>query len=461
VCRRLSRHEDRWFRATLGAILALWAWVLWPDFEDGGFGWGHQQSIATRSPGSAAAVPGGLTLSAKSHLAGTAVAAADRVERRLPQIGSTMPEIGVPETSALPAAASAETPPPASAAPELSVAAAAGAPASDAPALTAAALGAEAVLVGRAEAAIEPAAPPPAKPGAVDGAGSVRDMPELSVAAAVLPHGPAEPSTPAWLRNAVPSTNDGRPAIAVVIDDMGFNRRAAAVLNRLPGPLTLAFLPYATKLDEQSRAARAAGHELLVHVPMEPRGQESPGPNALTSQLDSAELISRLRTQLRSFRGFVGINNHMGSLLTADPGRMTILMAELRRQGLLFLDSRTTSQSVAAREAARIGVPHALRDVFIDHNLDRASVLRALERVARIALDQGHAVAIGHPHDVTIAALEAWLPTLEARNIALVPISAIVARRSCASGTFLVANACARYAVGSPAPAATVPIPRT
>ena len=267
----------------------------------------------------------------------------------------------------------------------------------------------------------------------------------------MLPPASADQRTPTWLRNAVASTIDDRPALALVIDDLGLNRRAAAVLNRLPGPLTLAFLPYATKLDEQTRAARAAGHELLVHVPMEPRGQESPGPNALTSQLEPAELITRLRTQLRSFRGFVGINNHMGSLLTTDPERMAILMAELRRLGLLFLDSRTTPQSVAAREAERVGVPHTHRDVFIDNDLDRASVLRALERAEQIARHHGHAVAIGHPHAVTIQALEAWLPTLAARDIALVPISAIVARSSCASGMLLVADACARYAVAATA----------
>jgi polysaccharide deacetylase 2 family uncharacterized protein YibQ len=266
----------------------------------------------------------------------------------------------------------------------------------------------------------------------------------------------------------VASAIDSRPAVAVVIDDMGFNRRAAAAINHLRGPLTLAFLPYAAKLDEQTRAARAAGHELLVHVPMEPRGREWPGPNALTSQLAPAELVSRLRTQLGSFRGFVGINNHMGSLLTTDPQRMGLVMAELRRHGLLFLDSRTTPQSIAAREAERIGVPNAVRDVFIDHDLDRASVLRALERTERIAREHGHAVVIGHPHDVTLEALKIWLPRLEARDIALVPISAIVARRSCASGIVLVADACARYAVaataperGARTPAVTARSPRT
>jgi hypothetical protein len=257
--------------------------------------------------------------------------------------------------------------------------------------------------------------------------------------------------TPTWLRNAVAPVVDDRPAIAVVIDDLGLNRRGTAALNRLRAPLTLAFLPYATDLDEQTRAARAAGHELLVHVPMEPRSQDWPGPNALTSQLGPAELVSRLRGHLRSFRGFVGVNNHMGSLLTTDPERMAILMAELRQRDLLFLDSRTTPGSVAAREAERSHVPFAERDVFIDNDLELKSVLRALAHAENIARHRGYAVAIGHPHDVTIDALKRWLPTLAARRIALVPISTVVARHSCASGLIVVGNDCERYAVAESA----------
>jgi hypothetical protein len=118
--------------------------------------------------------------------------------------------------------------------------------------------------------------------------------------------------------------------------------------------------------------------------------------------------------------------------------RMAILMAELRQRGLLFLDSRTTPASIAAREAERAGVPYAERDVFIDDDLDLRSVLRELARAESIARYRGHAVAIGHPHDVTIEALKRWLPTLDARGIALVPVSTVVARRSCASGIVLV-----------------------
>lgn len=250
---------------------------------------------------------------------------------------------------------------------------------------------------------------------------------------------------PTWLRNAVaPAIYEG-PMIAIVIDDLGMNRSGTAALNRLRAPLTLAFLPYAPELDEQTRAARAAGHELLVHVPMEPTGGEWPGPHALTSQLGSAELTSRLRAHLRSFRGFVGINNHMGSRVTADAERMDTVMAELRKHDLLFLDSRTAPGSVAGREARRWQVPYAERDVFLDNEIELTAVLRQFVVVENIARRRGYAVAIGHPHKVTIEALRRWLPTLDARGLALAPISAIVARRYCVEDGPAPVDACTHY----------------
>jgi uncharacterized protein len=183
----------------------------------------------------------------------------------------------------------------------------------------------------------------------------------------------------------------------------------------------------------------------MVHMPMEPAGDEYPGPNALLASLEPTELVSRLRSYLESFPGFVGANNHMGSLLTADSHLMSLVMAELHRHGLLFLDSRTTPRSVAAREARRLNMPYAERDVFLDNKIDRDAIVRQLARVETIARSKGYAVAIGHPHNVTIEALRAWLPTLDARGFALVPISAIVARRACAEGAPALHDACARY----------------
>ena len=251
---------------------------------------------------------------------------------------------------------------------------------------------------------------------------------------------------PSWLKNAVTTAvADERPMIAVVIDDLGLNRPKTAALNELPSPLTLAFLPYAGRIDAQTEAAQAAGHELMLHLPMEPVGSEWPGPNALTTRIDEEEFADRLEKNLGRFDGFVGINNHMGSKLTADRTRMDVVMRELRKRDVLFLDSKTSARSVAGDVAAQNGVPNTTRDVFLDHVIDIATIKRQLSRVESIARRTGSAVAIGHPHGATIEALSTWLPSLEARGFVLAPISAVVARRACSSGVLIADETCGRY----------------
>jgi uncharacterized protein len=447
--RRLRRilFERRFATAQLSlAVVGLLGgiWLLWP--QDDEHARQHQerwqQSLQTSPPGEvdrvaldggasegearasrevaparvrseqlAPAIADGLAISAREQVVGSSARAAVSLEEPGPaRVTAARPEVGLPDVAApevrkpqdAPAALAAVTPPD----------------------------GVEPSGPGRAEVLPEVQVEPEPR----------TDLAALPVLRApTLP--PARGGTPAWLRNAVPSPAvDDRPVIAVVLDDLGMNRTSTAAINRLKAPLTLAFLPYAGALDRQTEAARAAGHELLVHVPMEPVGKEWPGPGALVSSLDDGEILRRLRTQLQSFDGYVGINNHMGSLLTADRHRMAIVMAEMRRNGLLFLDSRTTGASVGAAEARRHGVPHATRDVFLDNDIDAPYIERRLAEVERVARRHDMAVAIGHPHDATIAALRRWLPTLEAKGFALVPISTIVARRACTQG--LVDDVC-------------------
>jgi polysaccharide deacetylase 2 family uncharacterized protein YibQ len=430
---RLRRYliEHR-FNAAQGAlgVVALTAglWLLWPAPPDRVVehhdAWQRSLQMASQDfigrneafrDGLVPVTTASLAASAKTEMpAGMALADRRGTGVRLAQIARTMPAIGVPESG--PATAEAV---------DLAV---------DLPArLT------RPVELGAAATAMRSAtavATANAKPEWVLAQALPRRPPPI-----VEDHG-----TPTWLRNAVAAPlADGRPAIAVVVDDLGLNRRGTAALNQLKGPLTLSFLPYAGALEEQARAGRAAGHELLLHMPMEPTGHEWPGPNALLSTLAPHDLVARLRAQLASFPGFVGVNNHMGSLLTAEQAPMALVMAELRSRGLLFLDSRTTAQSVAGDEAQRAGVAHAARDVFLDNDLDLASIRRQLALTERIARRRGSAVAIGHPHDATIEALRGWLPSLERRGFVLVPVSSIVARESCADGLLASPTACGLY----------------
>lgn len=251
---------------------------------------------------------------------------------------------------------------------------------------------------------------------------------------------PSKDGTPPWLAYAVPvppQAVGGKPMIAVVIDDLGLDRRRSARVIELAGPLTLAFLPYAQELPAQTAFGHAKGHELLVHVPMEPVGASyDPGPdsNLMKVGLSADEIRNRLERDLAQFAGYVGINNHMGSKFTADRAGMRIVLKELQDRGLLFLDSRTSAQSVGAEMARDLGIPFAERNVFLDNVPTLIEVSTQLEKLELYARQYGHAIAIGHPHDGTIEALAAWLPTLEAKGFALVPVSAIVKRQATLAG---------------------------
>ena len=255
--------------------------------------------------------------------------------------------------------------------------------------------------------------------------------PPLPVPTHTPPPRPAPRTEPAWLRFATPAAAGGaRPLVAIVLDDLGLDRVRTAAAIRLPAPITLSFMTYAEDLAQQTAAARRAGHELLLHVPMEAVDRrEDPGPHALYTALSRGEILDRLRWDLGRFDGYVGINNHMGSKFTADVQGMAPVIAELRAHGLLFLDSRTTAASAGIRLAAADGVPHAGRDVFLDDELAPAAIARQLAELEAVARRRGSAIAIGHAHDATLAALRAWLPTLAENGYALVPLTAVVRYR--------------------------------
>lgn len=218
----------------------------------------------------------------------------------------------------------------------------------------------------------------------------------------------------------------GKPVIAIVIDDMGVDRRRSNRMIGFQGPLTLSFLTYAKDLKEQGAQARAKGHELMLHVSMEPSSNKvDPGPNVLLVGQKPETILQRLRWGLDRFEGFVGINNHMGSKFTSHVASMRVVIQELKKRGLLFLDSRTSGRTVGAKLARRAGVPYVERNVFLDHDDDVEKIKAQLKTVENIARKRGRSVAIGHPRDATLKALEGWLSTVTSKGFQLVPISAL------------------------------------
>jgi uncharacterized protein len=218
-----------------------------------------------------------------------------------------------------------------------------------------------------------------------------------------------------------------RPRLAILIDDLGNDEAAVGRIAAWKVPVSTAVLPALPGSERAARQLELAGKEVLLHLPMEPRGYPGvrPGPGVvLTSQSDE-EIARVLETDLASVPGAVGVNNHMGSLATADARVMRSVAGVLSRRGLFFVDSRTTDATVAREAAEAAGVRAASRRVFLDDTQDQDAIRRQLAEAVFRARSEGSTIAIGHPHSITLAVLEHDLPRLES-DVQLVRVSELV-----------------------------------
>ena len=256
------------------------------------------------------------------------------------------------------------------------------------------------------------------------------------------PPEPARPAIPTTPRPRVPRSprvpvpRSPRPAaaepftplVAILIDDLGNDAAAVRRIAAWPYPVAGAVLPDLPGSGQAARALLESGKEVLLHLPMEPEGYPAvrPGPGVVLRSQSDREIAETLERDLATVPGATGINNHMGSAATADARVMGAVAAVLARRGLFFVDSRTTGSTVArdAAEAAR--VPSASRRVFLDDVATDEAVGRSLDELVRRAREEGEALAIGHPHPVTLGVLERELPRLEKRGVRLVRVGELV-----------------------------------
>jgi uncharacterized protein len=211
------------------------------------------------------------------------------------------------------------------------------------------------------------------------------------------------------------------PKLAIIVDDMGNDRETAESLIALPFPLTFSILPHLPLSGQIADAAAHRGDEVMLHLPMQPDSETTPTEAIeLRLGMPGGEVRSVLAGMLQTVPHASGVNNHEGSRATADPALMDELMPALRERGLFFIDSRTSASTVAYDTAHRYGVRAASRKVFLDDSTNEAAIRGQIELAARDAEQNAEAIAIGHPHPETIAALREVLPRLEKRGIQLV-----------------------------------------
>jgi polysaccharide deacetylase 2 family uncharacterized protein YibQ len=216
--------------------------------------------------------------------------------------------------------------------------------------------------------------------------------------------------------------------IALVIDDLGHDVAELRPLEGLGVPVTYSVLPYEEQTPQVVAELRRRKAEILLHLPMQPKNGENPGPGALLQGMSDGELKQKTEAALTAVPGAMGVNNHMGSLLSAEEGPMTTVLEVLAERGLFFLDSRTSAETVGYKVAVRMGVPAAERQVFLDGEATPEAIHEQFQRLLAMARAKGAAIAIGHPHPETLAALLREVPKAKAEGFEFVPVSYLLTR---------------------------------
>lgn len=220
----------------------------------------------------------------------------------------------------------------------------------------------------------------------------------------------------------------GQPRIAIIIDDLGYHLEAGRRAIALPGPITFAILPGAPRASALARWAHESGKEVLLHLPLQANIEDGDyEPVSIDLDMSREDVSATFDEAFNLVPFVIGVNSHRGSLLTRHPGHMRWLMDEIRaREGLFFVDSYTTAESVAMQIASEAGVEAVRRDVFLDPDRTPETVARQFERMKVLARKRGVVVAIGHPYGATLELLERELPKLREQGIELVTISELI-----------------------------------
>ncbi len=221
------------------------------------------------------------------------------------------------------------------------------------------------------------------------------------------------------------------PQIAIIIDDLGYTLKRDSRAIDLPGPVAYAFLPDTPHAKKLAAKAFLQGKEVLLHQPMESLDGNKLGNGGLHLNMTEAEVMQTVRANLQSIPHAIGINNHMGSLLTRHPGHMQWVMNAVYQQGnLFFIDSRTASRSAAHKVAQETQIPSLQRDIFLDTWVNPNKIRQQYRKLLKLARKRGYALAIGHPFPETINMLKKELPRLKSQGIELVAVSELVKQKN-------------------------------
>jgi len=227
------------------------------------------------------------------------------------------------------------------------------------------------------------------------------------------------------------SNNYPKSKIVIIVDDLGMNKKPIDQLLKIPAPITFAILPYLPYSSYAAENADKKGWDVILHMPMEPKessgytGSDA-GDNVLLVGLPKNTILTKLNNSLTSVPHVKGVNNHMGSKFMENGELTELILKDLKKKGLLFVDSKTSSQSKGYETAMRLGMRTAQRDVFLDNSSkDSQYVKSQLKKLIEISKKRGYAVGICHPYPGTVKALSEMMPQIN-KEVEVVSISNII-----------------------------------
>ena len=217
-----------------------------------------------------------------------------------------------------------------------------------------------------------------------------------------------------------------RGRIAIVLDDWGYNLNNLSLAGELKFPLTMSVLPNLNYSRSAAERLHQQGFEVILHLPLEPREQYRMEKNTILTGYSEEQIRNIVALDLKSIAYARGVSNHMGSRATADPRVMGVILRELKKRQLYFLDSFVSGKSVCSGLAGKIGLGFARRDVFIDNKLDKECIRGQIYRLKNKGRAKGYAIGIGHDRKATLEVLKEMVPRLEREGYKFVFVSELV-----------------------------------
>ncbi len=216
------------------------------------------------------------------------------------------------------------------------------------------------------------------------------------------------------------------PRIAIIIDDLGYDKKVLSEITLSPVPLTLSILPGHRYSKLIARELNKNGFETLLHLPLEPKYSPNLEKRTITTKMTDEEIRKIVSQDIKDLPGISGVNTHMGSLATTDRRVMKAVLEEIKKNNLYFVDSLTTPHSVAFSLAKKMNIPTARRNVFLDNEKNLDYIKGQIETLIEKGIKDGKAIGIGHPHPLTFQAISEMAPEIKKKGIKVVPASQIV-----------------------------------